>query len=176
MPEHKAARHDELSQLRAAEARYETLAENATVVLVEISPRAEILYANRAFHEVLGYPEGSWLGRSFLDVVHPDDAHVLQGCVASVCERSGRTPVPILRVRTCGGGWRLVEGAVDNRAGTAGAAVLVATFLDVTERERSTEQIRIQAALLDAVGEAVVATDVEGRITYLNRAAQGIYG
>jgi PAS domain-containing protein len=52
----------------------------------------------------------------------------------------------------------------------------VATFLDVTERERSTEQIRIQAALLDAVGEAVVATDVEGRITYLNRAAQGIYG
>ena len=38
------------------------------------------------------------------------------------------------------------------------------------------ERLRFQAQLLDAVGQAVVATDVDGRITYWNRAAEQLYG
>ena len=38
------------------------------------------------------------------------------------------------------------------------------------------EQLRFQARLLDAVGQAVIATDLEGRILYWNRAAEEIYG
>jgi PAS domain S-box-containing protein len=48
--------------------------------------------------------------------------------------------------------------------------------MDVTERHRAHERLRFQAALLDAVGEAVIATDLEGRILFWNRSAESIYG
>ena len=43
-------------------------------------------------------------------------------------------------------------------------------------RKRAEERILIQARLLDAVGEAVIATDVEGKAIYWNRAAEKLYG
>ncbi|MFI3184917.1 MAG: PAS domain S-box protein [Methylococcaceae bacterium] len=47
---------------------------------------------------------------------------------------------------------------------------------DITERKLAGQQMRFQASLLDAVGQAVIATDIEGRITYMNRFAENLYG
>jgi DNA-binding response OmpR family regulator len=44
------------------------------------------------------------------------------------------------------------------------------------ERARAERRIRFQAALLDAVGQAVVATDPDGTIQYWNEAAARLYG
>jgi Amt family ammonium transporter len=38
------------------------------------------------------------------------------------------------------------------------------------------EQLRFQAKLLEAVGQSVIATDLEGRVLYWNRGAQELYG
>jgi PAS domain S-box-containing protein len=47
---------------------------------------------------------------------------------------------------------------------------------DVTERKVAEESIRFQAHLLDTVNQAVIATDLEGRITYWNQFAEKLYG
>jgi PAS domain S-box-containing protein len=47
---------------------------------------------------------------------------------------------------------------------------------DVTEQKRAEERIRLQAQLLNAVGEALIALDIEGRVLYWNRAAEELYG
>ncbi|HSK84317.1 MAG TPA: PAS domain S-box protein, partial [Rubrobacter sp.] len=47
---------------------------------------------------------------------------------------------------------------------------------DITRRKRAEEQIRFQARLLDAVGQAIIATDLQGSIIYWNRAAEELYG
>ncbi len=49
-------------------------------------------------------------------------------------------------------------------------------FQDVTERKKAEEKLRFQARLLDAVGEAVIALDMEGKVLYWNRAAEEMYG
>ena len=41
---------------------------------------------------------------------------------------------------------------------------------DITERKRAEEQVQYQAMLLDQIRDAVTATDLEGRITYVNEA------
>src|SRR5205823_3638247 len=38
------------------------------------------------------------------------------------------------------------------------------------------EQLRLQAHLLDVIGQAVIATDLNGMITYVNRFAERLYG
>jgi PAS domain S-box-containing protein len=47
---------------------------------------------------------------------------------------------------------------------------------DITRRKRAEEQIRFQRRLHDAVGQAIIATDLQGRIIYWNRAAEELYG
>jgi PAS domain S-box-containing protein len=47
---------------------------------------------------------------------------------------------------------------------------------DITGHKNTEEQIRFQARLLDAVGQAIIATDPQGRIIYWNRAAEQLYG
>src|SRR5215218_2234332 len=47
---------------------------------------------------------------------------------------------------------------------------------DITGRKSAEEQIRFQARLLDAVGQATIATNPQGRIIYWNRAAEELYG
>ena len=46
----------------------------------------------------------------------------------------------------------------------------------VTDRKRQDEKVRFQAKLLDTVGQAIIATDPQGRIIYWNRAAEELYG
>ena len=47
---------------------------------------------------------------------------------------------------------------------------------DISDREMRDKQIRFQASLLDAVEEAVIATDLEGTILYWNLFAEELYG
>jgi PAS domain S-box-containing protein len=42
--------------------------------------------------------------------------------------------------------------------------------------EKAEEQVKFQARLLDAVGQAVIATSIDGTITYWNQAAEKLYG
>ena len=47
---------------------------------------------------------------------------------------------------------------------------------DVTGRKRAEEQLRFQAQVLSQVEDAVIAVDMDERITYMNRAAERLYG
>lgn len=52
----------------------------------------------------------------------------------------------------------------------------VAVKEDITSRKKAEEEIRFQAFLLKAVGQAIIATDTSGNISYWNHAAEKIYG
>jgi PAS domain S-box-containing protein len=56
------------------------------------------------------------------------------------------------------------------------AAIALQEARYLSEQRRAAEEIRFQAGLLDAVDQAVIATDTEGIITYWNRFAEGLYG
>lgn len=53
---------------------------------------------------------------------------------------------------------------------------LAVYFRDVTERHLRTQQLRRQAALLDAANDAIFVMDQDYRIQYWNRGAETIYG
>ncbi|MBC7911233.1 MAG: PAS domain S-box protein [Pyrinomonadaceae bacterium] len=53
---------------------------------------------------------------------------------------------------------------------------VVLVFRDISEMKEADEKIRFHAHLLNEVEQAVVATDMEGRITYWNQFAEKLYG
>ncbi|MGH7504488.1 MAG: PAS domain S-box protein, partial [Longimicrobiales bacterium] len=61
-------------------------------------------------------------------------------------------------------------------AGQVHGTLLTRALRYAVERRRSEEQIRLQARLLEAVGQAVIATDRDGIVRYWNRFAERLYG
>ncbi|HET89322.1 MAG TPA: PAS domain S-box protein [Chloroflexi bacterium] len=69
------------------------------------------------------------------------------------------------------------EGAQDYLVkGWAENEQLVRSIRYAIERKRFEEQLRFQAQLLDSVRESVIATDLQGRVTYWSKGAEALYG
>jgi PAS domain S-box-containing protein len=68
----------------------------------------------------------------------------------------------------------LTVSAVKNEYGKIIGASKIAR--DITQRRRADKEIRFQASLLGAVEQAVVATDLQGKVIYWNSFAEGLYG
>jgi diguanylate cyclase (GGDEF)-like protein/PAS domain S-box-containing protein len=110
------------------------------------------------------------------DYVHPEDAALVAEAFARIVQTPGaHTPVEF-RVRTADGSVRHVQGVPNNQLDHPILRGVVVTFRDLTDRVRAEEKVRFQADLLAAVGQAVIATDRQGKIVYWNRAAQDLYG
>lgn len=57
-----------------------------------------------------------------------------------------------------------------------GNKMLRGLFRDITESKKISEKAQFQARLLNAVGQAIIGTDTDGKIIYWNHAAEQLYG
>jgi PAS domain S-box-containing protein len=112
----------------------------------------------------------------FLQLVHPEDrAAVDEAFARSLHEASSGTVehrilMPDGRVKFVEERWQVVR----NEHGEPTRAI--GTCQDISERRRDQDAIRMQAHMLDQIGQAVIATDTNGSITYANRFAGELYG
>jgi PAS domain S-box-containing protein len=112
----------------------------------------------------------------FVQLVHPEDRAAVNDAFARSREHcsSGAIEHRLLmsdgRIKFVEERWRIVCGEQGEPARAIG------TCQDMTERRHAQEAIRVQAHMLDQIGQAVIATDTEGRITYANRCAGELYG
>ena len=132
---------------------------------------------NRAAAELFGYTTSELVGQPIHDLLHhsrPDGTPY----PSAAC--------PILRAFGTGHGIRVDDDVFWHKDGSMvnveyaahpivenglilGAVVAVR---DIRERKGAEREIQFQAGLLDAVEQAVVATDPDGRIVYWNRFAE----
>ena len=72
--------------------------------------------------------------------------------------------------------WLEVSAHPITAAGGHQPYAVVSAIRDVTVQRQIEERLRMESRLLDSVGQAVVAWDNEGLITFINKAAEGLYG
>jgi PAS domain S-box-containing protein len=112
----------------------------------------------------------------FLQLVHPDDRAAVDDaflrsrahCSSGAIEH--RLLMPDGRIKFIEERWRII---CDEQGKPVRA---IGTCQDITERRRAQDAIRMQAHMLDQIGQAVIATDTGGRVTYANRFAGELYG
>jgi diguanylate cyclase (GGDEF)-like protein/PAS domain S-box-containing protein len=165
--------------LQQAEAQYRTLVEHSPAVIFtsDVDEDSTPLYMSPQIEQMLGYPPEMWSSADIWDaIIHPDDLE----WVTQLDRQSNVTMEPFdAEFRVYASDGRLVwlrnySVAVCDEAGNP--RYWQGYLIDITAQKVAEEAIRFQAQLLDTVGQAVIATDIDGKITYWNRAAEALYG
>ena len=171
--------HDE-DKLRTSEARYRGLFENVVDGVYIASREGEIITANPALVEMLGYDSVEDLksaGKTIILYVNPVDRER----VFARLEAEGVVKNFEYRLRRKDGSQIVV--LENSRAITDDDDRVVAhegTITDITERKRAETRIfeekeRAQVTL-QSIGDGVITTDADGKVDYINPVAQDLTG
>jgi len=140
-----------------------------------VSREGATRFVNRRMAELLRCSVDELLMRPVLDFVAPESLAVV--AESGEIGRAGRRHRSEVVLRCADGSTFAAEVTTSplfDPAGRYDGAVGVVR--DVTERNAAAREAQFRMALLDAVGEAVAAADPDGRVVYVNPAAERIFG
>ncbi len=132
-------------QRAASEARFRSLVQNASDVILILDRSATITYESPSVERVLGYRPEQRVGRSALDNVHAEDLPTVRAALAAIMSDSGAEHELAFRVRHADGSWRTIQAIAKNLFEDAHVAGLLVNCRDVTERRELEDQLRHQA-------------------------------
>ncbi|WP_395748248.1 PAS domain S-box protein [Prosthecobacter sp.] len=133
-------------------------------------------HLNPAFSQTLGWSTEELLRTPYIDLVHPDD----KAATLREVERQVVAGEKVLhfenRYQHKNGSWRILSWRSMPHTG----GLMFATARDVTEQRNAAEALRAReeklAVTLNSIGDAVLATDAQRRITRLNPIAERLTG
>jgi PAS domain S-box-containing protein len=132
-------------------------------------------YANRRMAELMGYSVDELVRLPILDIFDPAALPAIRERTVQI--RAGQRLHFRQELRRADGSSFLAEvntTPLFNQAGRYEGGV--AHVSDVTARNANETQALLRATLLDSIGEAVTATTPDGRVAYMNAAAERLLG
>jgi len=167
--------------LREGQQRLAITYDQAPVGIAEVDGQGRFARVNVALSSLIGYAPDELLGRSFIDMTHPEDRQL-------DAEAFGRQVRGEIRQYASQKRFLRKDGSVVH-VNVLSASVLdrdrrfrygIRVIEDITERLRTVERLRESERqvreLLDALPAAIYTTDAQGRITYYNQAAVAFSG
>jgi PAS domain S-box-containing protein len=165
--------------MHSTDERFRFVARATNDVIWDWDLQTKSLVWNDAVETVFGhkqtkiYPEIEWR----YDHIHPEDRDRVVAGIHGVLDHGGTSWSDQYRYRRADGTYANVMDRGYIARDSNGAPVrMIGAMTDVTERSRSEAAIRFQAQLLNAVQQAVVATDPEGIVIFWNDFAEKLYG
>ena len=116
------------------EPRYKKLVASSPDLIAIIGEGGVLTYSNPTGERMFGYPETDYLGRSALDVVHPDDHHRAATALMRDLTEPGTHPPSTYRLMVGPSQWRLFEIQATNCLDDPSVNGVVIVGRDVTEQ------------------------------------------
>ncbi len=164
--------------LADSEARYRTLVDNHSDLVVKLDPERRLVFVNPSLCAALGRGEADLLGRPGLPLLHPDDPFAAAAALDQLeappnhCQIEQHTRTPQ--------GWRWYAwaySAVQDQGGALEAVVGVGR--DVTARKDAEAEVEAQRRFLhtviDAVSDPILVIGADRRVRMANAAAHRLY-
>ena len=164
--------------LRNSEEKFQALAETSPTAIY-IHQHGVFVYANPAACDISGYPLDELLHLKFWELIHPDTREQVK-LAGQQRERGEVAPSRYeMKIITKQGElkWLDFSGATID---FEGEPAIMGSVIDITDRKKTeqallTEKERL-AVTLSSIGDGVMATDISGKITLINNAAEQITG
>ncbi|PXV53607.1 response regulator receiver modulated diguanylate cyclase/phosphodiesterase with PAS/PAC sensor(s) [Dyella jiangningensis] len=175
------ARHALELQLRESEQRFFGAFQHAPIGMALVTSDGHMLRVNAALCDMLGYSEQELLARALPDLTHVDDLPASRELSRSL--REGRRETYQLEKRYIHRDGHVVHvllnvSAVRPMNGEANHAV--AQILDISQRKAYEEALfrerELAEVTLRSIGDAVITTDLQHRVTSLNPIAEAMTG
>ena len=129
--------------LRRSEEHWRALIEHSTDLIGVLGADARIRYISPSIRRLLAAEPSDWIGRSALELIHPDDvAAVVEALQAGIEHRDTGEPL-FFRIRHGDGSWRTFEGVDNNLIGVPAVDGIVVNLRDVTERREAEEALAV---------------------------------
>jgi PAS domain S-box-containing protein len=162
-------------QIIESEEKYRIIVETANEGIWLTDVESITTYVNRQMAEMLGYTVDEMVGRPIFDFIFEDDFSAAKDKVTQRIE--GESETNEFRLRRKDGSEIITQYNASPIRNQAGEIVgLLSMNTDITERKKAEESIHFQAHLLNTVEQSVIATDLNGIVTYWNQFAEKLYG
>ncbi len=152
--------------------RLRSLTDAAPIGIFQTDANNRYVYTNARWSEITGITAQEALGRDWDSII---DAASRAGQEDALADSAAlRYRFTINRPDSCS---RVVFATTQAMQDVNGQrSGWVGTLSDITAERQALAAQRFQAQLLGAVGEAVIATDLDGTVRYWNEAAERLYG
>ena len=174
------ARHEAEAALSASEQSYRSLINASMDGVILAGPDGETILTNPAMHAMLGHPPGSDPIWHRDDVIGADDPHLK--AYLEERQRTGRA-LAELTLRRSDGTTFPAEVSAASFTDASGSTRTSIVIRDVSERHRLLEaltdtagRLTLQEATLEAAANAIVITDPNGTIAWVNPAFTKVTG
>ncbi len=166
-------------ELRRNESWFRSMAECAPVMIRIADNDRNCSYANRAWREFTGGGSMAVLDQGWTDSVHPEDRAGLLAAHDAAYRNQGLVTHEY-RLRRHDGSWRtVIETAAPQIDPGGGIRGYVGSTIDVTDhyavQEAFRQQWSVLRSVIDALPEALLVLDVEGRVKQANPAASAMF-
>ncbi len=122
--------------LAESESRFRAFVQHSSDVVGAVDAAGTITYVSPSVKVVFGYEPSSLLGRSILELIHPDDIDRAMNAIASLTDRPFESESVEVRCLHTDGSWRWAETTCTNQMHEPAVRGVVGNFRDVTERRR----------------------------------------
>ena len=174
-------RHALELKLRESEQRFFGAFQHAAVGMALVRPDGRFLRVNEAVCRMLGYSEEEFLTLSIADVTHPDDYGNDLAQIEQMLE--GRTDAYQMEKRKLHKDGHVVHFQLSTslvRDEHGKPLYFVSQVEDISQRKQYEEALfrerELAEVTLNSIGDAVIAADLELRVTSLNPIAEGLTG
>ena len=131
--------------LRANEARFRSLVQNASDIVLVIGEAGEIRYHTPSAERFVRSGESGLDGSPLREVVHPEDRILAQGLIRDAVDNPGTTPSAEWRLRWSDGSWHYVEARAKCVPEDPNLGGVILTLRSVHEHKVLEERLAYQA-------------------------------
>lgn len=162
--------------MNAGEEHLRNIFEHIPIGIVECSLDGRIVDVNDVFCGILGYERAELLGRCLEDLIHAADYAAERSLQDKLV--AGQVDLYELEkryIRKDGEAiWVRITRSLIREPG--GTPCIVTTVLDISDRKRAENQLKVQADVLASVHDAIIAVNEKLEIISWNQAAEQLYG
>ena len=151
---------------RAFPERFRQFLEYGTDLVTVVDADGRVRYESPSVEEVLGYEQGSTVGRSPLGYVHPDDRERVTERFYRALRNPEAAPTLEYRYRTADGDWVWLESRTRSLPDTVAVGTLLINSRDVSERKARERRLTDRNERLDRF-TSIVSHDLRNPLSVI---------